>query len=154
MSENASIDLLKAQPDEFALVIKGLPDARLSKRPDENSWCAKEIICHMRDTEELFLNRFQTILAIDEPKLLPPQPDRWSDERQYMRNDASEALAAFRKRREKTVQFLAKLSPDQWNRAGIHPKHGRLSMHSFVENMVKHGKDHLEQLQRALAVQP
>jgi hypothetical protein len=49
----------------------------------------------------------------------PLDPDRWAEERQYLRNDATEALAAFRRRREEVLSLLEGLSPDQWRRAGV-----------------------------------
>ena len=101
-------------------------------------WAGKEIVCHFRDIEELFLIRLEAIAAIDEPILpaagigarvlnLKPDgqaaaPDRWAEDRQYLRNDAGEAVAAFRRRREETLAHLAALSPEQWRRGGIHPR--------------------------------
>ena len=57
--------------NDYAAAIKGVPDAKLSKRPDEKNWSAKEVVCHVRDTEESFMIRFQSVMAMDEPKFLP-----------------------------------------------------------------------------------
>ena len=64
--------------NEFAAAIKGVSDAALSKRPDDKSWSAKETLCHVRDTEESFMQRFQVIMEMDEPHFLPADPDRCS----------------------------------------------------------------------------
>ena len=40
--------------DEFSAAIKGQSDAVLARRPDGKNWAAKEVVCHMRDTEEVF----------------------------------------------------------------------------------------------------
>ncbi len=145
---------LSHHPEDFAAAIRGIPEAQLSKRPDENNWSAKEVICHMRDTEELFYSRFQTILSMNEPKLPAADADRWAKDRQYLRNDIHEALASFRKRREETFQFLQGLTPEQWDRVGIHLKYGPMTIQKFVELMVNHGNDHIAQIQRALAGKP
>jgi hypothetical protein len=106
-------------PDELAAAIQGKSDADLSRRPDGKNWAAKEVVCHLRDIEELVILRFHTMLAMDDPKVmvvgappanlgewgiggdvpLPLDADRWAEERQYLRNDASAALSAFRIRR-------------------------------------------------------
>ena len=65
--------------------------ATLARRPDANNWAAKEIVRHLRDTEE----------------------------RQYLRNDATEAAAAFRRRRQESLAFLRKLTPEQWSRGHL-----------------------------------
>src|SRR4029453_6253567 len=132
--------------DELAAAIRGRDDGALSRRPDAKNWAAKEAICHLRDVEEMFTGRFGMILAMDNPKLAfdPTTPDRWAEERQYLRNDAQLALAAFptrpgrgaegrqyrrnaarparpasRPRGDGALALLRTLTPEQWKRAGI-----------------------------------
>ena len=62
----------------------------------------------------MFLLRLEAIAAVDEPLIAsrrhgrsgcwrlepdgqPAAPDRWAEDRQYLRNDAAEALATFRR---------------------------------------------------------
>ena len=142
---------LEDTADKYASVIEGASFSSLVRRPDEKEWAPVEIICHMRDIEEITLNRFQTMLVIEEFKYQPAEADRWAADRQYLRNDPLEALSAFRKRREETLEFLKTLKPDQWERSGIHSKRGRISIADTVKLMVHHGNEHLEQLKRAFA---
>jgi uncharacterized damage-inducible protein DinB len=136
--------------DELAAAIRGKDDAAVSKRPDGKNWSAKEVICHLRDAEEAFMARFDIIMAMDDPKLMGASADRWAQERQYLRNDVTEALAAFRKRREETLAFLRGLKGDQWKRAGIHATRGRMSVDDLLSFIAWHDDNHLDQLKRAL----
>jgi uncharacterized damage-inducible protein DinB len=136
--------------DELAAAIRGKDDAALSTRPDGRNWAAKEIICHLRDTEESFMARFDVIMAMDDPRLAGVNPDRWAQERQYLRNDVAQALAAFRKRREETLAFLRGLKSDQWKRGGIHAVRGRMTVDDFLSLIAWHDDNHLDQLKRAL----
>ena len=140
--------------DDFTAATTGVPETVLSRRPDEKNWAPKEIVCHMRDTEEGFMGRFQAILEMDEPRFLPVQPDRWATERQYLRNDAAEALAAFRARRAECLAFLRGLPPEKWERGGIHATRGRMTIKDFVALMAWHDDNHLDQLRRALDGKP
>jgi uncharacterized damage-inducible protein DinB len=140
--------------DDFAAAIQGASEIILSRRPDGKNWAAKEIVCHLRDTEELFFNRFQIILTVKEPKFSPADADRWAAERQYLRKDAGEAISAFRARQEDTLQFLRGLKPEQWERACSHATRGRMTVKGYVGLMAAHDNIHLEQLKRALAGQP
>ena len=97
------------------------------------------------------MTRFQTIMAMDEPKFLPIEPDRWAADRQYLRNDATEALAAFRARREEALKYLRGLKPEQWERGGILATRGRMTVTDFVGLMAWHDDNHLDQRKRALA---
>jgi hypothetical protein len=100
------------------------------------------------------MGRFQAIAAMEEPTLAGPDPDRWAEERQYLRNDAALALAAFRRRREESLQYLRGLAPAGWQRAGVHATRGRVTVGDFVTLMAWHDLNHLDQLQRGLRGQP
>jgi uncharacterized damage-inducible protein DinB len=144
------IKRLERTADELTAALRGQSDAALSKRPDAKSWAAKEVVCHLRDTEEFFMLRFATLMAVDNPPLVPPDPDRWADERQYLRNDAGEAVEAFRRRRAETLAFLKQLAPADWARAGTHATRGKVTVDGFLTLMAWHDDNHLDQLRRAL----
>ncbi len=148
------IERLSRTADDLATLLEGKAPSVLTRRPAESAWAATEVVCHLRDTEELFLNRFQTILANEEPKLLAIDPDAWARDRQYLRNDAFEALASFRARREETLKFLRALAQEQWERRGIHPSRGRMTVKDFVALMASHDDNHLDQLRRSLDGRP
>jgi hypothetical protein len=161
-------------PEELEGAIAGKTDSELSRRPDAHSWAAKEIVCHLRDVEELFQVRFHTVVALDEPRILvfgasandlaawriggpighPLDPARWAEERQYLRNDTSEALAAFQRRRTEVLTLLHSLSPAEWRRGGIHLSQGRLTLADWVARLAAHDDNHVDQLNRALAGRP
>ncbi|MBW1697032.1 MAG: DinB family protein [Deltaproteobacteria bacterium] len=143
---------LEGTADKFEEVINGATTEALTKRPDEKNWAPVEIICHMRDVEELFFHRFQTMLVVDELTFHPVDVDRWAEDRQYLRNDALEALSAFRKQREQMLAFLKTLSPGQWERSSIHPKRGRMTIADGVALMTNHDTNHLQQLNTALGL--
>ena len=125
-------------------------EAVLCRRPDEKNWAPKEIVCHLRDTEEFFMLRFQTLAVAHEPPLVPADPERWAEDRQYIRSDAAHALRAFRRRREESLAHLRGLSDAQWARAGLHPAYGRMTVEDVVNLMVWHDANHVAQLERAL----
>ncbi|HYB41431.1 MAG TPA: DinB family protein [Candidatus Methylomirabilis sp.] len=140
--------------DDFATAIRGASEAVLSRRPDGTNWSAKEVICHMRDIEESFMARLEAIMAMNEPRFLPVEPDRWASDRQYQRNDAAEALQSFRARRDESLKFVRGLQPDHWQRGGLHATRGRMTVVDFVGLMVWHDDNHLDQLKRALTGKP
>ena len=170
----ARVSRLQRTSDELEQAIAGKTDSDLSRRPDPHNWAAKEIVCHLRDVEELFQIRFHTVLALDEPRILvlgasakdlapwriggpighPLDPARWAEERQYLRNDTGEALAAFRRRRTEVLALLQSLSPVDWERGGIHLSQGRLTLGDWVARLAAHDDNHVDQLRRALEGHP
>ena len=142
-------------PDELTDAVHRADAARLARRPAAKSWAPTEVICHLRDNEEWFLERMRLIVAMDLPRFAATNPDRWADERQYLTNDGILALAAFVRRRRETLEFLRQLEPDAWARAGVHvDSRGRRTIDEFLSVMAWHDDNHLDQLRRALDGRP
>src|SRR5437879_12194811 len=124
-----NLERMERTADDLAAAIKGQREAALSRRPDPKNWAAKEVVCHLRDTEEVFMGRFQLILAVDEPKLFPPAPDladRWAEDRQHLRRDVDRALERFRRRRAESPALLRKLGPPDCQRGAVRTAQARL----------------------------
>src|SRR5258705_10836647 len=66
------LERLRSTPAELARRIEGRDAAALARRPDAGGWSAGEIVCPLRDVEELFLVPFQTILAAADPQIPTP----------------------------------------------------------------------------------
>ena len=111
--------------DELGAAIKGRSDGVLSRRPDAKNWAAKEIVCHLRDTEEVFAARVEQVRVMDvDPRWGDSNADRMAEERQYLKNDVEEALVAFRRRRAETLELFAGLAPGAVGE-GRHPSRPR-----------------------------
>ena len=155
LSRGDRLKRLERGPDDLAAIVRGHGDDVLARRPDGKNWAPTEVVCHMRDVEEMLMARLTASVAMNEPKLIgfdpDKTPDRWAEERQYLRNDVGEALAAFRRRRAETLAFLRGLTPEQWDRGAIHPTRGRMTIDDFVTLETWHDANHLEQLKRGLA---
>jgi DinB superfamily len=70
--------------DDLAAAIRGQSEAALVRRPDGKNWAANEVICHLRDIEEVYFVRFHTMLSNDDPKIYadPSAADRFAEDRQ------------------------------------------------------------------------
>ena len=174
MSREERLGRLTRTYDELAAATVGRDDAVLSRRPGTGNWAAKEVLCHLRDIEEIFILRFYMMLGTEEPVFLvlgelPPEaerwgirdplgmpldPDRWAEERQYLRNDTGAALAAFGKRRQESLLVLRRLTAEQWRRGSVHVTLGRMTFDDWIALIAAHDDRHLAQLARALAGEP
>src|SRR5262245_637007 len=136
--------------DDFATAIYGVTEAVLAWRPDEQNWAATEIVCHLGDIEELWTVRAQTVLLAEDQMFLRHYNDRWAQERQYLRNDAAQALAAFHTRRQEAIELFRMLSPTELQRTCSHAVLGRMTIDGIVGLLAWHDDKHLDQLKRAL----
>ena len=170
LSPQRVLERLGRIPNEIAGLVRGRGEEGLGRRPAVGCWSVTEIICHLRDVEELFRVRFHTIVRLEEPTLLvvgasaaelaewgiagdvahPLDPNRGAEERQYQRQHAADALSAFRRQRVETVALLAGRSAADWQRVGIHPGRGRLTLADWAGSLAAHDDNHLDQPRRAL----
>ena len=70
MSRDERLARLGRTCDELAAAIDGSSDALLSRRPGTANWAAKEVVCHLRDIEEILILRFYMMLGTEEPEFL------------------------------------------------------------------------------------
>ena len=90
---------------------------------------------------------------MDDPKLAfdPTMPDRWAEERQYLRNDARARPRGVPPAPRRVARVTPRRSrPSSGSRAGIHATRGPLTINDFVTLMAWHDDNHLDQLRRAL----
>jgi hypothetical protein len=136
---------------DLAEAFRGRDAPTLTRRPDAMNWAPIEVLCHLRDAEESFLDRLHQIMATDEPRFPSVNPSRIAEERQYLRQDAEDALAAFRRHRGGTLAFFGALTDADWSRAGHQmDSRGRRTLDDFLSVMAWHDENHLAQLARAL----
>jgi DinB superfamily len=147
------LERMSRTADEIAAAIRGRSDAVLSRRPDPKNWAANEVICHLRDVEEVYQIRSRTIVDNDVELRVYANPsaiDRMAEDRQYQRADAAEALRAFRRWRDESLVFFRGLTPEQRQLGCIHPTLGRRTIENFITMLAWHDDNHLDQLRRAL----
>ena len=109
---------------------------------------AIEQVCHVRDIEvDGYHVRFQRTLHELNPTLVSIDSKALAEARSYATSNASEAFAAFRVARAKTVQLISGLSPEQFMRTAVFEGYGPLSLRSLVHYLCSHDQQHLAGLQ-------
>src|SRR3712207_4781955 len=108
---------LRSLPNELEDLLGGVDDETFRWRPIPNKWSLKEIMCHLRDMEELaYLDRYRRMLSEDNPSLPNIDQDRLAYERGYNDQDARAALEEFKRLRAETVRALEAAPAEAWSR--------------------------------------
>jgi hypothetical protein len=109
-----------------------------------------EIACHLRDVEYLFVERYGKMANHDLPALGMLDQDALAASLKYNGDDPATALRDFRALRLETVALLGALAHQSWQRVGVHPKRGEITIATQVESLhLPHDTNHLNQI-RAL----
>lgn len=142
---------LASLPEEIARVIDGHPADALRRPASDGAWGVVEHLCHLRDWEEIFVERAKAILAEDAPVLPAYDDDLWPIERDYRGEQPVRAFDRFRELRGSLVELLEGLPDGAWHRIGKHGLLGEITLLWVADHAREHGDEHLLQIREALA---
>lgn len=145
-----TIDSLRLTPELLAIYVRGLSAEQAKKQPAEGEWSVLEVVCHLRDVEEVSYKRFQAIRDTENPTVYGADANALAIEKKYREDDLQKALAEFAAKRAVLVEELKALTPEQWERTGQHASAGTLSILNNTQHLAWHDINHLAQLARQL----
>jgi len=119
-------------------------------RDGPDGWSVIEVLCHLRDFDEIFHSRALMMLEREQPQLPAYDHEGMAVDRAYQRETVVDAYDALKNSRARFLEFFERLRPEQWARGGVHPERGRFSMTAALMQVSAHDLDHLEQITRIL----
>jgi hypothetical protein len=146
------IKALSEASGELRRSLYGLPrPALLAPGPDfDEDWCLLGIAAHMRDIEGGWQGQLDLMLRRREPELRHVDMDDIPFRVDYEDEDEEEILEEFHFLRRRTSYFLWDIAPGDWERGGIHPYRGRITVIELARDMYQHDLEHLWQARRLL----
>jgi hypothetical protein len=131
-------------------LIKGVPTAKLRKRPAPDKWSVSEIVAHLADTEIVGGFRMRLILGAPGTPIAAFDQDAWVTAGHYEKRDPRKSVEQFRVVREANLALLKSLTPTQWKHYGMHSERGQETIEHIVRMFAGHDINHLQQIERIL----
>lgn len=121
-----------------------------SWRDGPDGWTVLEVVCHLRDFDEIFQERGHLMLNQEHPTF--PVYDHLAlvVERAYNEQDLRQVYHTLQESRERFIHFFTDLSHDQWQRTGQHTTQGLYTLEVLAAHTAWHDANHLEQITRIL----
>ncbi|MGA8765000.1 MAG: DinB family protein [Candidatus Sulfotelmatobacter sp.] len=132
-------------------LIKGVPPAKLRKRPAPGKWSVSEILAHLADAELVGGFRMRLILGAPGTPIAAFDQDSWVISGHYEKRDPRKSVEQFRVLRESNLALLKSLTPDQWKHYGMHSERGQETIEHIVRMFAGHDLNHLQQIEQILA---
>jgi hypothetical protein len=132
------LQALQQGMEEVSHLCSGLDDAHSA----HGSWPPREIVQHFITAQEVLGARAQRMLEENEPFLAsvsPPVAD--PGEMPF-----ADLIARFLTRREELLNQLQSLPASRWERAGLHPEWGRITVRQQLSYLALHEQSHLGEL--------
>ena len=140
------LERLAAGPRALKAATSSLSEEALCRRPAPGKWSALEVACHLRDVEQVFMERFSKAAHQERPAFWMMDNDRVAETLRYRESRLEGVLKEFARRRGDTLTLLRALPAAAWKRTGLHPKRGEVSIEQLAVVLGDHDNSHLERI--------
>jgi hypothetical protein len=150
--------IINAQKTQIVLdgLLKGVDQTTASTLKDpadgDAGWTILEVMGHLLDFEILCVDRISGIVAEDAYAIQPINVETWPIEHDYQGKQLADVIAQRGEWRAKNIALLEALTPEQFDRTGIHPTRGAISIDTIALQLTTHDVDHLDQIVRILGL--
>jgi hypothetical protein len=150
MAGQKPLKVQAATAKRLTKLMKGVPAAKLRKRPAPDKWSVAEIVTHLADAEIAYSWRIRFILGAPGSPIQGFDQDGWVAAMHYAKRDPRRSLQQFRVLRETNLALYKKLKPEQWKHSGMHSERGEESVERIVMLLAGHDLNHLAQIEGIL----
>lgn len=152
LGEDEPLAVLRATPSRLADAVAGVPPQVLRTPEADGRWSVAQVLQHLADSDLVWSWRLRVILAQDRPPITGYDQDLWAERLHYADADPQEALELFRVVRAANVRVVARATPDELRRTGVHSERGEESLELLCRLYAGHDRLHLNQVARILGV--
>lgn len=133
--------------DALVASLEGVAKEDLTFQRAPEKWSIQEIVIHVADTELGVASRVKQIVSEERPVIQPSDQDLWATHLHYQLQDLSLALEQFRAVRAATIPLLEHLPAQAWERVGVHPTRGSMTVLQLVDLYGTHVMKHVAQIE-------
>lgn len=141
------IDDYLAGPAILRAAVAGLTRQKLLARPVPGKWSTLEVVCHLCDFELVYGDRIKRVVAEDEPTLFRGDPGVFAERLAYEERDLEEELTLIELVRGQVARILRTLTPEDFQRRGIHSESGPLTLETLLQQITGHIPHHVRFIQ-------
>jgi hypothetical protein len=133
-------------PERLEQVAGEIGAGKMLRAPAPGKWSARDILCHLADTEMVFAFRLRQTLSEQHHVIQPYDQERFAE--RYGQMEAADALKAFEAFRRWNIILIDGVQEREWAKPVTHPERGQMELSLIVETMAGHDLNHIGQLEK------
>jgi uncharacterized damage-inducible protein DinB len=143
-STSSRLQRCETQLQDFLdAALRNVPLETLSASVVPGKWSAHEQLAHLARYHQIFLQRIDRILAEQSPEFPRYRAEDDSEWPAWRDLSTQQLLARISSMRAKLMARLRSLSKEDFERTGVHPKFGEMSLSLWLEFFLVHEAHHL-----------
>ncbi|MFN8371451.1 MAG: DinB family protein [Anaerolineae bacterium] len=147
--QQAHINKIRELPARLEALLATIPAADLDSRITPDEWCTRQIVHHLADAHSRALMLMKMTLFEDQPRFVPWKQDAFAETADY-KLPVEDSLMILRGVHKRIVTLLESLDDAQWQRVGIHPVRGEMTVEAIAALYDGHGDTHIAQIHKTL----
>lgn len=130
----------------------GMPHRQLQREATgaDEGWCLLAIPYHVLQVEKGVQKQFDTILNTRDSEIRHVDLDDIPFREDFIEDDYEELLEEFHYLRRRTTYSLWDIDERDWQRTGLHPYRGEMSVLEIARELYQHDLEHLWQARRMM----
>ncbi|MDA2925055.1 DinB family protein, partial [Acidobacteria bacterium AH-259-L09] len=132
------IEALGRAPSIIVPLIQQADPTILKRRPPSGKWSIHEHACHLAEVHPLFFQRLDLMLSEDNPIIRSYDPGRDDPQDALLQINLNHALHRFKQDRDRLVEKLRQLEPEDWNRTAQHEEYNSYSVFTMFQHWALH----------------
>ncbi len=145
------INRIRQFPAELEARVKDLSEIELTTRFVAGEWTVAQNVHHLVDSHMNAYIRTRLFLTEDNPTIKPYDQDLWAELPDACTLPIQPSINILHGLHYRWVKLLESLSESDWNRGGIHPEIGAITLEDILRIYSDHGIGHIDQINRTLA---
>ncbi len=154
-SMNKSIEILERTPHVLIQLVSGLSADWTMMNEGDETWSVFDVMGHLIHGEKTdWMTRIEIILSEGPNKEFEPF-DRFAQLEESKGKSLEQLLKEFLAVKELSLEKLKRLNlkENDFNKTGIHPKFGTVTLSQLIAAWAVHDLDHISQISRVMAKQ-
>ena len=139
----AFIDEISEAPQHLRVAVAGLSERQLDTPYRPEGWTVRQVAHHLVDSHMNSIVRMKLALTEDEPTIKPYDEKKWAELADSRAAPIVLAVDLIELLHQRWEILLRSLSPDDFERAFLHPEMGRIGMKVAVAFYAWHGTHHI-----------
>jgi uncharacterized damage-inducible protein DinB len=137
---------LNASPGIIARFCANVPDVIADQDQGHDRFTLREVLAHLADWEPIWLERIQRIVQEDMPVLPNIDEGEMAELNGYATTPVEVSLEKFATGRAALVEYLQTLPDGAFERSGIRPEVGTITVKDIATLVLAHDTHHIAQL--------
>jgi hypothetical protein len=144
------IAALERAPAIVLPLVSEVPPAILKRRPKPGKWSAHEHACHLAAVHPMIFARLDLMLKEARARIEPYFPNPDEEAGAFLKVELGEAMERFSSERQRLVERLKTLSPEDWQRTAEHGEYSHYSMFIMFRHLAMHDMFHAYRIEELL----